>query len=109
MDRRELLEKCLEERILILDGAMGTMLQKFKLTESDYRGERFRNWSQDLKGNNELLSLTKPESMKDILFSEFEICLLIISRISSKQLINFLFDCFNRKVLLISYDILEII
>lgn len=66
MDRRELLKKCLEERILILDGAMGTMLQKFKLTESDYRGERFRNWSQDLKGNNELLSITKPEIIKDI-------------------------------------------
>src|SRR5574344_508776 len=66
MNKRELLEKCLEERILILDGAMGTMLQKFKLTESDYRGERFINWSQDLKGNNELLSLTKPEIIKDI-------------------------------------------
>ena len=66
MVRRDLLEKCLEERILILDGAMGTMLQKFNLSEEDYRGERFKNHPTELKGNNELLSVTKPEVIKDI-------------------------------------------
>jgi len=66
MNKRELLERCLEDRILILDGAMGTMLQKFKLTENDYRGERFKDYDRDLKGNNELLSITKPEVIKTI-------------------------------------------
>lgn len=66
MNRRDLLETCLNERILILDGAMGTMLQKLKLTESDYRGERFKNHASELKGNNELLSITKPDVIKNI-------------------------------------------
>lgn len=56
----------LNEKILILDGAMGTMLQKFNLTEIDYRGERFKNSSIELKGNNDLLSITKPEVIKQI-------------------------------------------
>ncbi len=51
----------LEERILILDGAMGTMIQRHRLSEADYRGERFADWPRDLKGNNDLLVLTKPE------------------------------------------------
>ena len=58
--------KCLNERILILDGAMGTMLQKSHLTEDDYRGERFKNHKSELKGNNELLSITQPEIIKDV-------------------------------------------
>jgi len=57
----------LQDRILILDGAMGTMIQSFKLTEEDYRGNRFKDFEgADLKGNNDLLSLTQPEIIKDI-------------------------------------------
>ncbi len=51
----------LEKRILVIDGAMGTMIQRYKLQEADYRGERFKNWKSDVKGNNDLLCLTKPE------------------------------------------------
>ena len=56
----------LEERILIIDGAMGTMIQQYKLAEEDYRGERFKDWPSDLKGNNDLLSLTQPQIVKEI-------------------------------------------
>src|SRR5690606_37880479 len=55
------IKDCLNERILIIDGAMGTMIQRYGLKEEDYRGERFREWSCDLKGNNDLLNITKPE------------------------------------------------
>ena len=55
------IQDCLRERILVIDGAMGTMIQRHKLTEADYRGDRFADWSTDLKGNNDLLCLTKPE------------------------------------------------
>ena len=55
------IRKELEKRILIIDGAMGTMIQRHKLTEADYRGDRFKDWHKDLKGNNDLLSITKPE------------------------------------------------
>lgn len=61
-----MIEKELEKRILILDGAMGTMIQKHKLTEKDYRGERFQQHPFDLKGNNDLLSLTQPDIIQDI-------------------------------------------
>ena len=64
--RQELLYKVLEEKILVLDGAMGTMIQKHKLEESDFRSERFRDFTQDLQGNNDLLSITKPEIILDI-------------------------------------------
>jgi 5-methyltetrahydrofolate--homocysteine methyltransferase len=57
MDIKEELKK----RILVIDGAMGTMIQRHKLTEEDYRGERFANWHLDVKGNNDLLNITKPE------------------------------------------------
>ncbi len=60
------LEKAASERILIIDGAMGTMIQRHKLTESDYRGERFANWPKDVKGNNDLLVLTQPKIIQDI-------------------------------------------
>src|SRR5207302_10040807 len=61
------LESLLRQRIVILDGAMGTMVQRYKLQEADYRGERFRDWrGKDLKGNNELLLLTKPEVIAEI-------------------------------------------
>src|SRR6266576_1393463 len=56
----------LEQRILIIDGAMGTMIQRYKLTEADYRGERFKDWPSDLKGNNDLLCLTQPQIIKEI-------------------------------------------
>ena len=56
----------LQSRIVILDGAMGTMIQRFKLSEAQYRGERFKDWPRDVKGNNELLSLTQPQIIRDI-------------------------------------------
>jgi len=56
----------LNERILIIDGAMGTMIQRHKLSEADYRGGRFKDWSSDLKGNNDLLSITQPHIITDI-------------------------------------------
>jgi 5-methyltetrahydrofolate--homocysteine methyltransferase len=56
----------LKQRIVILDGAMGTMIQRFKLSEAQYRGERFKDWPRDVKGNNELLSLTQPQIIRDI-------------------------------------------
>ena len=55
------LTECLQERILLIDGGMGTMIQSYGLKEADYRGERFAAWPSDLKGNNDLLVLTKPE------------------------------------------------
>jgi 5-methyltetrahydrofolate--homocysteine methyltransferase len=60
------LAAALERRILVLDGAMGTMIQKHRLAEADYRGERFRDWPRDLKGNNDLLSLTQPDLIRGI-------------------------------------------
>ena len=61
------LQKSLQERILILDGAMGTMIQKYKLTEADFRGERFKESAVDLRGNNDLLTLTQPLLISAIL------------------------------------------
>ena len=55
------IEKALKEKILIIDGAMGTMIQRHKLEEADYRGNRFKDWHTDVKGNNDLLSITQPE------------------------------------------------
>jgi 5-methyltetrahydrofolate--homocysteine methyltransferase len=55
------IREALQKRILVIDGAMGTMIQRYKLTEADYRGERFKDWHKDVKGNNDLLSITKPE------------------------------------------------
>jgi len=60
------LKRLLDERIVIIDGAMGTMIQRYKLSEADYRGARFKDWHKDLKGNNDLLSITKPDIIKDI-------------------------------------------
>ncbi|WP_296900246.1 methionine synthase, partial [Thiohalocapsa sp.] len=65
-DRTALLHERLANQILILDGAMGTMIQRRKLEEADYRGERFKDWPSDLKGNNDLLVLTRPELIADI-------------------------------------------
>lgn len=56
----------MDRRILIIDGAMGTMIQRYNLQEEDYRGERFKDWKSDVKGNNDLLSLTRPDIIKAI-------------------------------------------
>jgi 5-methyltetrahydrofolate--homocysteine methyltransferase len=66
MDKMTNISQELKKRILIIDGAMGTMIQQYKLTESDYRGERFRDWPGDLKGNNDVLSLVRPDIIKQI-------------------------------------------
>jgi 5-methyltetrahydrofolate--homocysteine methyltransferase len=60
------ISELLQERILILDGAMGTMIQRYNLTEDDYRGERFKDYPHDVKGNNDLLSLTQPHIIQEI-------------------------------------------
>jgi len=60
------IRKLLESRILVLDGAMGTMIQRYKFSEADFRGEQFKDWPSSLKGNNDLLCLTKPEAIREI-------------------------------------------
>jgi 5-methyltetrahydrofolate--homocysteine methyltransferase len=66
MSRTDLLHTLLAQRILVLDGAMGTMIQSYKLGEADYRGARFADFAHDLKGNNDLLCLTQPQIIKEI-------------------------------------------
>src|SRR4051812_6340219 len=56
----------LKKRVLVIDGAMGTMIQQYNLSESHYRGERFKDWKHDLKGNNDLLCITQPQIIKEI-------------------------------------------
>jgi len=60
------LPELLQQRIVIIDGAMGTMIQRYKLQEADYRGERFKDHPKDIKGNNEMLQLVKPEVLREI-------------------------------------------
>ena len=60
------IRELLQHRILIIDGAMGTMIQRYKLEEKDYRGERFKDWPSDVKGNNDLLCLTQPHIIREI-------------------------------------------
>ncbi|MGI9550206.1 MAG: homocysteine S-methyltransferase family protein, partial [Aurantibacter sp.] len=60
------IKEILEERILVLDGAMGTMLQRYKFQEEDFRGERFKDWEHPLQGNNDLLSLTQPNAIAEV-------------------------------------------
>ncbi|WP_268223234.1 homocysteine S-methyltransferase family protein [Sinomicrobium oceani] len=62
----------LQKRILVLDGAMGTMLQQYDFTEEDFRGERFKDYAHPLKGNNDLLSITQPEAIAEIHAKYFE-------------------------------------
>ncbi len=64
--RAQALPEILGRRIVLLDGAMGTMIQRFRLDEAQYRGERFKDFHKDVKGNNELLSLTRPDVVGDI-------------------------------------------
>ena len=66
MKNTQQLHKALNERILVLDGAMGTMLQRYNFTEEDYRGERFKDWKSSVKGNNDLLSLTQPNAIAEV-------------------------------------------
>ena len=66
MKNTKQLYKALSQRILVLDGAMGTMLQRYNFTEEDYRGERFKDWEHSLKGNNDLLSLTQPKAIEEV-------------------------------------------
>lgn len=67
------IRKELEKRILVMDGAMGTMLQQYKFTEEDFRGERFKDFDCLVKGNNDLLSLTQPQAIADIHAAYFEV------------------------------------
>ena len=72
-NRIERLQQLLRERIVIIDGAMGTTIQQYKLTEEQFRGDRFRDWrGKDLKGNNELLNLTQPQIIQEIHRRYFE-------------------------------------
>ena len=66
------IQEILKERILVLDGAMGTMIQRYKLEESDFRGDLFQNHAHPLKGNNDILSLTRPDVIKEIHAAYFE-------------------------------------
>lgn len=66
MSTEQKLRDILNKRIMIIDGAMGTMIQRYKLTEADYRGERFKDWHLDVKGNNDMLVLTQPHIIKEI-------------------------------------------
>ena len=64
--RGQALPGILKQRIAIIDGAMGTMIQRYKLGEPDFRGERFKDHPKDLKGNNDLLQLTRPDIVREI-------------------------------------------
>jgi 5-methyltetrahydrofolate--homocysteine methyltransferase len=66
MNKTARLKQLLDQRIVIIDGAMGTMVQRYKLEEQDYRGEKFKDWHLDLKGNNDLLCITQPQIIKEI-------------------------------------------
>ncbi len=66
------IQQLLQRQILVLDGAMGTMIQRYKLEEADYRGSRFKEWHKDIKGNNDLLSITRPDIITDIHYQYLE-------------------------------------
>src|SRR5204862_5772925 len=79
-DKIHPLEELLHQRIVVLDGAMGTMIQRRKLSEQDYRGERFRDWKgRDLKGSLELLNLTQPHVIEEI-HAEYLVCRLLLEK-----------------------------
>ena len=69
---RKMIKEIFKERILVLDGAMGTMVQSYHLTENDFRGDRFKDHPKDLKGNNDLLCLTRPDLVGEIHKSYFD-------------------------------------
>ena len=66
------IKDCIQKRILVLDGAMGTMLQRYNFSEEDFRGERFKDFPSSLKGNNDLLSITQPTAIKEVHSAYFE-------------------------------------
>src|SRR5690606_30918866 len=66
------IQQAIKKRILILDGAMGTMLQRYNFSEADFRGERFKDFPHSLKGNNDLLSLTQPDAILEVHRKYFE-------------------------------------
>ncbi|MBB4198308.1 methionine synthase [Rhodoblastus sphagnicola] len=68
----EALNDAAREKILVLDGAMGTMIQRHKFTEEDFRGSRFKDWAKDLRGNNDLLTLTQPDAVRAIHLAYFD-------------------------------------
>ena len=69
---RHALEEAARERILVLDGAMGTMIQGLRYDEAQFRGSRFADWKQDVRGNNDLLILTQPDAIRDIHLAYFQ-------------------------------------
>ena len=71
-ETRKAVQSAALERILVLDGAMGTMIQQHKFGEADFRGERFADWPRHLRGNNDLLSLTQPQAIRAIHLAYFE-------------------------------------
>src|SRR5437763_11443914 len=74
------LETLLRERIVFLDGAMGTMIQHYKLPEAEYRGKRFRDWKgKDLKGSLELLNLTQPQVVEEI-HTAYLVCSVLVTK-----------------------------
>ena len=80
------IKQALQQRILIIDGAMGTMIQRHKLEEKDYRGTRFADWHSDIKGNNDLLSLTQPHIIAEIHRDESKVSLdFIVSYFTHKD------------------------
>ncbi len=86
------IQENLKKRILIIDGAMGTMIQRHKLTEADYRGTRFANWPSDVKGNNDLLCITQPAIVTGIHLQYLEACFKCIEAPFSKGFIQFLLN-----------------
>jgi 5-methyltetrahydrofolate--homocysteine methyltransferase len=66
------IQEAIKKNILILDGAMGTMLQRYNFSEEDFRGERFKDFPHPLKGNNDLLSLTQPQAIRDVHAAYYE-------------------------------------
>ena len=70
-DTQTLLRRLAAERILVLDGAMGTMIQAMKLDEEGYRGARFDAWNREVRGNNDLLNLSRPDAIRDIHYAYF--------------------------------------
>ncbi len=69
---RDLLKKLAAERILVLDGAMGTMIQEMKLDEQGYRGARFDAWNREVRGNNDLLNLSRPDAIREIHYAYYK-------------------------------------
>src|ERR1041385_7512578 len=66
------LRRVARERILVLDGAMGTMIQEMKLDEQGYRGARFDAWNREVRGNNDLLNLSRPDAIRDIHYAYYK-------------------------------------